>query len=201
MNFVLFFPFPLIFSSCLFCFSFLFFIYFLSYCPPSSFLFFFSPFLHFYYRVALKKFSKFENTADALESATALVEGKLSKDLKSFLKKNIVSADLKDQLAVTDPRLASVINEKLGIKVHAILANNYLVLTFKQCLYNSNIQELTRGIRLQLTNLIAGMSESDVKAMSLGLSHSLSRYKLKFSPDKVDTMIVQAVCTSFFLPI
>lgn len=29
--------------------------------------------------------------------------------------------------------------------------------------------------------------------MSLGLSHSLSRYKLKFSPDKVDTMIVQAI--------
>lgn len=27
----------------------------------------------------------------------------------------------------------------------------------------------------------------------LGLAHSLSRYKLKFSPDKVDTMIVQAV--------
>lgn len=26
-----------------------------------------------------------------------------------------------------------------------------------------------------------------------GLAHSLSRYKLKFSPDKVDTMIVQAV--------
>lgn len=29
--------------------------------------------------------------------------------------------------------------------------------------------------------------------MSLGLAHSLSRYKLKFSPDKIDTMIVQAV--------
>ena len=29
--------------------------------------------------------------------------------------------------------------------------------------------------------------------MSLGLSHSLSRHKLKFSPDKVDTMIVQAI--------
>jgi len=27
----------------------------------------------------------------------------------------------------------------------------------------------------------------------LGLAHSLSRYKLKFSPDKVDTMIVQAI--------
>ena len=31
------------------------------------------------------------------------------------------------------------------------------------------------------------------RAMQLGLSHSLSRYKLKFSPDKVDTMVVQAV--------
>ena len=29
--------------------------------------------------------------------------------------------------------------------------------------------------------------------MALGLSHSLSRYKLKFSPDKVDVMIVQAI--------
>ena len=29
--------------------------------------------------------------------------------------------------------------------------------------------------------------------MSLGLSHSLSRHKLKFSPDKVDTMVIQAI--------
>lgn len=29
--------------------------------------------------------------------------------------------------------------------------------------------------------------------MQLGLSHSLSRHKLKFSPDKVDTMIIQAI--------
>ena len=33
--------------------------------------------------------------------------------------------------------------------------------------------------------------------MALGLSHSLSRYKLKFSPDKVDTMIVQAIGKCF----
>ena len=34
-----------------------------------------------------------------------------------------------------------------------------------------------------------------MNAMVLGLSHSLSRYKLKFSPDKVDTMIIQAIGT------
>ena len=34
-------------------------------------------------------------------------------------------------------------------------------------------------------------NEISRSAMALGLAHSLSRYKLKFSPDKVDTMIVQ----------
>jgi len=29
--------------------------------------------------------------------------------------------------------------------------------------------------------------------MTLGLAHGLSRYKLKFSADKVDTMIIQAI--------
>lgn len=33
----------------------------------------------------------------------------------------------------------------------------------------------------------------DIRSMELGLSHSLSRHKLKFSPDKVDTMIIQAI--------
>uniref|UniRef100_A0A0K2UXE7 Nucleolar protein 58 n=2 Tax=Lepeophtheirus salmonis TaxID=72036 RepID=A0A0K2UXE7_LEPSM len=46
-----------------------------------------------------------------------------------------------------------------------------------------------RCIRSQISGLVS----EDMKAMSLGLAHSLSRYKLKFSPDKIDTMIVQAV--------
>jgi nucleolar protein 58 len=50
-----------------------------------------------------------------------------------------------------------------------------------------------RGIRSQLESLLQGIPESDLRSMVLGLSHSLSRYKLKFSPDKVDTMIIQAI--------
>jgi nucleolar protein 58 len=42
-----------------------------------------------------------------------------------------------------------------------------------------------RGIRSQLTTLIDGLEEAQMKAMQLGLGHTLSRYKLKFSPDKV----------------
>ena len=45
--------------------------------------------------------------------------------------------------------------------------------------------ELARGVRSQLEGLVAGLAGADLTPMSLGLSHSLSRYKLKFSPDKV----------------
>ena len=44
---------------------------------------------------------------------------------------------------------------------------------------------LMRGVRNQLTELISGLPVQDMAPMSLGLSHSLSRYKLKFSAEKV----------------
>ena len=44
-----------------------------------------------------------------------------------------------------------------------------------------------------LTDLVDGLTPQSLAPMSLGLSHSLSRYKLKFSPDKVDTMVIQAI--------
>lgn len=50
-----------------------------------------------------------------------------------------------------------------------------------------------RGLRSQLSELIFGLAGPDMAPMRLGLSHSLSRHKLKISPDKVDTMIVHAI--------
>ncbi|KAJ3392420.1 hypothetical protein HDU84_004126 [Entophlyctis sp. JEL0112] len=127
--------------------------------------------------IKLKAFSKFENTTDAMSAVTALVEGKLSKSLKKFLSEELSELDLKDKLAVGDSKLATSIAKKLQINVVSDPAT----------------QELMRGIRSQLSTLISGLPESDMTAMILGLSHSLSRYKLKFSPDKVDTMIIQAI--------
>merc|ERR1719230_1312804 len=43
-----------------------------------------------------------------------------------------------------------------------------------------------------MDNLIE-QDDTTLKQMQLGASHSLSRYKLKFSADKVDIMIVQAI--------
>ncbi|PNF26407.1 Nucleolar protein 58 [Cryptotermes secundus] len=101
----------------------------------------------------------------------------MSKSLKKMLKK-VVAKDLQDQLLVADAKLGNAIKDKLNLS----------------CLSNTAVQELMRCIRSQLDSLLAGFPKKEMTAMALGLAHSLSRYKLKFSPDKIDTMIVQAVC-------
>ncbi|KAI4372592.1 hypothetical protein MLD38_010804 [Melastoma candidum] len=123
--------------------------------------------------VKLKAFSKFENTAEALTAATNLIESKVPKKLRKFLSANCDG----ETLAVADSKLGNAIKEKVHV----------------DCVHNNTVMELMRGVRSQLTELISGLAVHDLAPMSLGLSHSLSRYKLKFSPDKVDTMIVQAI--------
>ncbi|XP_068446631.1 nucleolar protein 58 isoform X2 [Clinocottus analis] len=125
----------------------------------------------------LKHFEKFQDTTEALAAATALTEGKIGKSLKKVLKK-FVATEAHEQLAISDAKLGGVIKEKMELS----------------CVHNSAVAELMRCIRGQMESLITGLPAKELSAMSLGLAHSLSRYKLKFSPDKVDTMIVQAIC-------
>ncbi|XP_043287977.1 nucleolar protein 58 [Venturia canescens] len=126
--------------------------------------------------VKLKHFEKFADTTEALAATTAAVEGKLCKTLKKTLKKHC--AEVQEQLAVADAKLGNAIKDKMSLS----------------CVSNTTIQELMRCIRSQTDALLAGFPKKEMTAMALGLAHSLSRYKLKFSPDKIDTMIIQAVC-------
>lgn len=126
--------------------------------------------------VKLKHFSKFEDMTDALAATTAAVEGKMSKGLRKLLKK-VFASSAHDTLAVADSKLGNLIKEKYNVS----------------CIHNNAVNELMRCIRSQRSNLITGLPEEEINSMSLGLAHSLSRYKLKFSPDKVDTMVIQAI--------
>lgn len=127
--------------------------------------------------VKLKAFEKFADTNSALTAAASICDGKLDQTLIDFLNKRVVAKSIKDKMAVTDAKLGGLIREKLGIK----------------CVYDETTKELMRGIRTQIDSLIGGISLADRNAMKLGLAHSLCRHKLKFSPDKVDVMIVQAI--------
>ena len=124
-------------------------------------------------------FHKFENTTEAMAAATALNRSEVSKKLKSFLRKEIQKKGIEDSLAVADAKLGGAIREALGIN----------------CIATPDTNELMRLIRANSDELIPGINESDMNAMVLGLAHSMSRYQIKFSPDKVDTMIVQAIGT------
>ncbi|KAJ7283302.1 Nop domain-containing protein [Mycena rebaudengoi] len=127
----------------------------------------------------LKAIHRFHSTATAVEDITALQKGKLGKGLKDFLTEEVVDkGKSKEELLVIDPHLSHSIAKKLSINVSALEGKN---------------EDLWRGIRSQLTALLNGIDPKDLATMSLGLSHSLSRFKLKFSPDKVDTMVVQAI--------
>mmetsp|Transcript_19110 Transcript_19110/g.26491 ORF Transcript_19110/g.26491 Transcript_19110/m.26491 type:complete len:523 (+) Transcript_19110:142-1710(+) len=136
--------------------------------------------------VNLISFQPFADTADAVSAAAASIEGKVCKSLKTFLKKQLKKE--KGSLAVADKAMAVSIKDD----VSSISCN---------VVNDSKTHELFRGIRQHLDNLLdekseadgGGITGSDIRAMQLGLSHSLSRYKLKFSADKVDTMVVQAV--------
>jgi nucleolar protein 58 len=177
-----------------------------------------------YDSLKLKALHRFTSTATAVEDMTALQKSKVGKGLKKFLTDEVLGKGKgKESLVVVDPHLGSF---------RAISFSSSMCSLFDACLYLSlghsiskklsiNVQagadangELWRGIRLQLAALLDGLDPKDLATMSLGLSHSLSRYgavsrilalmclipcinylrfKLKFSPDKVDTMVVQAI--------
>ena len=125
----------------------------------------------------LKNFQKFDSAAAALEEAAAVVEGKVTPRLSSLL--DGIKDEKKVSLAVADPKLANAIGKIPGLEIKAIA--------------DSTTSDLYRAIRQHLPSLIPGLLPDDVNTMSLGLSHSLARHKLKFSPDKIDVMIVQAI--------
>lgn len=125
----------------------------------------------------LKEFQKFDSAAAALEEAAAIVEGKVTPKLASLL--DTLKDEKKISLAVADPKLGNAIGKLPGLDIKAVA--------------DSTTADLYRAIREYLPSLIPGLLPDDVKTMSLGLSHSLARHKLKFSPDKIDVMIVQAI--------
>ncbi len=125
----------------------------------------------------LKSFQKFTSAATALEEAAAVVEGKVTPRLSALLEE--IKDEKKVSLAVADPKLGNAIGKIPGLEIKAIA--------------DSTTADLYRAIRNHLPSLIPGLVPEDVNTMSLGLSHSLARHKLKFSPDKIDTMIVQAI--------
>lgn len=106
-----------------------------------------------------------------------LVEGKVTPLLTKLLES--IKDEKKASLVVSDAKLGTAINKLPQFNITPVA--------------DSSTHDLYRNIRAHLTDLIPGLESENLRSLALGLSHSLSRHKLRFSPDKVDVMIVQAI--------
>ncbi|EMD85073.1 hypothetical protein COCC4DRAFT_166868 [Bipolaris maydis ATCC 48331] len=130
-------------------------------------------------QLKLKKFAKFGSAVDALEQAAALHDGKVTPMLSSLLDE--LKDETKATLAVADPKLSNAIAQLPGLSLKTVS--------------DSSTQDVFRAIRENLSSLLPDLLPSEEAATRLGLAHSLSRHKLRFSPDKVDTMIIQSIAS------
>lgn len=128
-------------------------------------------------RIRMKEFAKFDSSATALSEISSLLEGKVTPKLAHLLEE--LKDEKKASLIVAEKLLGNSVSKlpNLNIKPITDPASN----------------DLFRAIREHLAELVPGMLPENFREMSLGLAHTLSRHKLKFSPEKVDVMIIHAV--------
>ncbi|RWA15094.1 hypothetical protein EKO27_g118 [Xylaria grammica] len=127
--------------------------------------------------LSLKKMVKFEDSAQALGEYSSLIEGKVTPLLQQLL--DDIKEERKASLAVADPKLGAAINVLPELQISPVS--------------DSSTNDLFRAIKTYLPELFPELDPDYLGNMALALSHSISRHKVKFSPDKVDVMIVQAI--------
>ncbi|KAI9834256.1 MAG: snoRNP complex protein nop56 [Sarea resinae] len=135
--------------------------------------------------IKLVSFAPFQGAAQALENANDVSEGIASEYLQSLLEVNLPKPGKKKKivLGVSDKNLAGSIKAALP-HVECETGDTSEV-----------VQDLLRGLRLHAPKLLKQLQEGDVERAQLGLGHAYSRAKVKFSVQKNDNHIIQAIAT------
>lgn len=123
--------------------------------------------------------------AQALENANDVSEGILSEYLSSVLEVNLpkVGKKKKITLGVSDKNLAGSIKAVFpGVECETGDTSEV-------------VQNILRGIRQHAPKLLKQLQEGDVERAQLGLGHAYSRARVKFSVQKNDNHIIQAIAT------
>lgn len=136
--------------------------------------------------VEVQAFAPFQGAAQALENANDVSEGIVSEYLKTVLDANLPKSSKKSKkvtLGVTDRNLAGSIKAEFpGVDCETGETSEI-------------VADLLRGIRLHADKLLKQLQEGDVERAQLGLGHAYSRAKVKFSVQKNDNHIIQAIAT------
>lgn len=131
--------------------------------------------------VSFIAFQPFKSAQTTLESAEAIVEGKLPEDLKIFLQENLPSKEKKRRkvvLGVSDAKIGSAITEEFNVT----------------CSFSDIVPEIMRGIRFHYEKLIEeNITKDCLYSAESSLGRSLSRSKVKFNINRADNMIIQSI--------
>jgi nucleolar protein 56 len=125
----------------------------------------------------------FRNNKQALGEINDVSEGVASETLVSFLDLNLPKPSKKRKvvLGVTDKGLATSIKSAFP---------------FVECETGDTsevVQDMLRGIRTHASKLLKQLREGDIGTAQLGLGHAYSRAKVKFSVQRDDNHIIQAI--------
>ncbi|PSS09032.1 hypothetical protein M430DRAFT_109154 [Amorphotheca resinae ATCC 22711] len=135
--------------------------------------------------VKLVNFAPYRGAAEALENINLVSEGVLSEYLRSNLELNLPKPSKKKKvvLGVSDKNLAGSIKAAFpGVDCETGETSEV-------------VADLLRGLRFHAPKLLKGLQEGDVERAQLGLGHAYSRAKVKFSVQKNDNHIIQAIAT------
>ncbi|KAK4497402.1 hypothetical protein PRZ48_011853 [Zasmidium cellare] len=135
--------------------------------------------------VDLLMFAPFQGASQALENANDISEGIMSDYLKTTLESALPKAGKKNKitLGVGDKNLAGSIKSGLsGLECETPETSELA-------------GDLLRGLRLHAEKLLKQLQTGDISRAQLGLGHAYSRAKVKFSVQKNDNHIIQAIAT------
>lgn len=136
--------------------------------------------------VQLVSFAPFQGAAQALENANDVSEGIMSDYLKTVLESNLPKAGKKKNkvtLGVGDKNLASSIK------------GDFPSIECETGETSEVVADLLRGLRMHAEKLLKNLQTGDISRAQLGLGHAYSRAKVKFSVQKNDNHIIQAIAT------
>jgi nucleolar protein 56 len=135
--------------------------------------------------VDLVSFAPFQGAAHALENANDISEGIASDYLKTVLEANLPKPSKKSKVT-------------LGVQDKNLAGSIKAALPYVECETGETseiVADLLRGLRLHSQKLLKQLQEGDVDRAQLGLGHAYSRAKVKFSVQKNDNHIIQAIAT------
>ncbi|KAI4213478.1 MAG: hypothetical protein LQ351_003979 [Letrouitia transgressa] len=132
-----------------------------------------------------QKFLCLSGAPQALENANQIVEGIASEFLISVLETNL-------------PDLGKKRKATLGVADRSLAVSIKAAFPGLECETGDTseiVQDMLRGIREHAPKLLKQLQEGDVERAALGLGHAFSRARVKFSVQRNDNHIIQAIAT------